>query len=229
MRATIDWSYRLLPPPEQRLFARLGIFRGSWTIESASAVCAFGELPADAVLDQLAQLVDKSLVLGGAHAGSNRYDFLTVTRDYAREVLGASGDAPQAQRQLVTYVRELAGRVAADAARRPTSAWFAAIAAEAENVRAVLGWALAERNDVASGCAIAADLWPFWDAAGTSRDAVGVARACAGGAGRAAAAGSADCTRVGGGTAHPQPRSRARRRAEPPRASTIRPSAAQQR
>src|SRR5439155_7879518 len=55
LRATIEWSYDLLDPDEQRLFARLSVFTGGWTLEAAEAVCG-------AELDQLQSLVDKSLV-----------------------------------------------------------------------------------------------------------------------------------------------------------------------
>src|SRR6266851_208458 len=60
LRATIDWSYELLSDGEQRLFRRLAVFTGGWTLEAADAVC--GEARHD-VLDLLASLVDKSLVL----------------------------------------------------------------------------------------------------------------------------------------------------------------------
>ena len=38
LRATIDWSYTLLAPAEQRLFARLAVFAGGWTVAAATAV-----------------------------------------------------------------------------------------------------------------------------------------------------------------------------------------------
>ena len=39
LRDTLRWSYDLLPPAEQRLFARLGVFAGGWTARAADAVC----------------------------------------------------------------------------------------------------------------------------------------------------------------------------------------------
>jgi predicted ATPase len=57
LRATVDWSYRLLAPDVQRFFAQLCVFRGGWTVEAAEAVC---EEPLR--LDLLAQLRECSLV-----------------------------------------------------------------------------------------------------------------------------------------------------------------------
>src|SRR5204862_2787960 len=55
LRATIAWSYDLLPGDEQRLFARLSVFAGGCTVEAAEAVCA-------ADLDVTQSVVDKSLI-----------------------------------------------------------------------------------------------------------------------------------------------------------------------
>ena len=55
LRATIEWSYELLSPDEQQLFARLSVFVGGCTLVAAEQV-------ADADLDTLQSLVDKSLV-----------------------------------------------------------------------------------------------------------------------------------------------------------------------
>ena len=65
LRATIDWSYQLLEPAEQRLFARLGVFVGGWTLEAAEAICAAPGAEAPAVLDGLD-------AAGGAAAGAAR-------------------------------------------------------------------------------------------------------------------------------------------------------------
>jgi len=73
LRDTLEWSHELLSEDEQRLFARLGVFVGGFTLEAAEAVC-------EADLDVLASLVDKSLV---RHDGG-RYSLLETIRAYAR-------------------------------------------------------------------------------------------------------------------------------------------------
>jgi len=62
LRVLIDWSYDLLPPEERALLARLSIFSGGWTLESAGAVCSSADLDAAGVFDGCLSLVSKSLV-----------------------------------------------------------------------------------------------------------------------------------------------------------------------
>ena len=62
MRATLDWSYGLLSPEnEKTLLARLSVFAGGWTLAAAEAVCAGGGIAEDGVFDLLASLIEKSL------------------------------------------------------------------------------------------------------------------------------------------------------------------------
>ena len=76
LRDTLDWSFELLEPDEQRLFARLGVFAGGFTLESAEAVCA-------ATLDDVASLVDNSLV----RRVGERFTMLETILEYARQKL----------------------------------------------------------------------------------------------------------------------------------------------
>jgi predicted ATPase/class 3 adenylate cyclase len=81
LEATIAWSYNLLGPHEQRLFARLGVFAGGWTIDAAEAIC-------DATVDGLAGLVDASLV----RRLDGRFAMLETIREFATDRLGESAD-----------------------------------------------------------------------------------------------------------------------------------------
>ena len=100
----MDWSYDLLSEPERRLFNRLSVFAGGWTLEAAEAVCAGEGIEREEVLDLLLQLVRKSLVV--AHEGSDgaeRYRLLETLRQYARERLLAGGEEETLRRQHATY------------------------------------------------------------------------------------------------------------------------------
>ena len=104
LRALIDWSHDLLTEPEKILLRRLSVFAGGWTLESAEAVCAGGELAEADVLDLLTQLVDRSLV--AMDADGSRYRLLESVRAYAREKLDASGEgASLRSRHLESVVR----------------------------------------------------------------------------------------------------------------------------
>jgi predicted ATPase/class 3 adenylate cyclase len=103
LRALIDWSFDLLDDDERTLFGRVAVFAGGFTLEAAEAVGAGGDIAAPDVLDILARLVEKSLVV--IEAGGERYRMLETVRQYAQEKLDASGEADATRiRHLDCYV-----------------------------------------------------------------------------------------------------------------------------
>jgi predicted ATPase/DNA-binding SARP family transcriptional activator len=91
--ASIDWSHGLLAECEQRLFRRLSVFSGGWTLEAAEMVCAGNGLEPFEILEFLAQLVNKSLVDVLANVnGAPRYRMLETIRQYAHEKLAETGE-----------------------------------------------------------------------------------------------------------------------------------------
>jgi predicted ATPase len=101
MRASLDWSYRLLSKDEKKLLRSLSVFRGGWTLDAIGAVCAAQE-KADIGLSQklLKPLVDKSLVI---FQEDKRYHMLETTRQYAGEKLKKSGKAEILKRRHAEY------------------------------------------------------------------------------------------------------------------------------
>ena len=104
LRATIDWSYDLLSPAEQKLFRRLSVFVGGCNLEGVEAVCyTKSDLEVD-LLDVMASFVDKSLLQQFEQAnGESRFSMLETIREYALEKLEASGEAEQMQRHHAAY------------------------------------------------------------------------------------------------------------------------------
>ena len=91
LRGAIAWSHDLLDEPERRLFARLSVFSGGWTLESAEAVCDPEALGLDA-LEGLTSLVDKSLVRRAESAeGPPRFSMLETIREFGQEQLEEPG------------------------------------------------------------------------------------------------------------------------------------------
>ena len=122
LRATIDWSYGLLPPSEQRLFGRLGVFVGSWTLEAAEAVCNLDD-DID-VFEGILSLAEKSL-LRRSGEDETRFTMLETLREYAGEVLHGSGEEGAMRRRHLEYIL---GRLALarSGLRGPKQAqWFA--------------------------------------------------------------------------------------------------------
>jgi predicted ATPase len=85
LAAAIDWSYRLLAPAEQRLFARMSAFAGGADLAAVHTVCGEPGTSTSTSLDHLAALVDKSMVVAVEQAGTTRYRMLETLRAYARE------------------------------------------------------------------------------------------------------------------------------------------------
>ncbi|MFB4277166.1 MULTISPECIES: ATP-binding protein [unclassified Nonomuraea] len=124
LRATVDWSYRLLSPQERLLLRRTAAFRSSWTLDLAEWVCSGPGLAEEEVLPRLCDLVDKSLVaLDGEVAGQARYRLLETVREYALEQLVESGEEAELRRRHLTALARLSGRVREALAPGARTSW----------------------------------------------------------------------------------------------------------
>jgi predicted ATPase/DNA-binding SARP family transcriptional activator len=150
MRATIGWSYDLLPEEEQALFRRLAVFAGSFDLDAAEAVCG-------AELDDLQSLIDKSLL---RQQQEDRFFLLELTREYALEQLHAAGETEQARRRHADWFLELAREAEGHLRSADQSRWFSRLEADSDNLRAALAWC--SERDPARVCELAAMLWLPW-------------------------------------------------------------------
>jgi predicted ATPase/DNA-binding SARP family transcriptional activator len=162
LRSTIDWSYRLLTPSEQALFARLAVFVGGATLEAIEMVCG-GEAPPEAVLDGLEALVAKNLLRHDKlELGEPRFRMLATLREYALERLAASGEAEALRRRHAQYYLACAERAARQVWAGPNQrAALDQLANGHDNARAALSWAL-EGGDARMGLRLAAAYGWFW-------------------------------------------------------------------
>ncbi len=156
MRATLDWSYDLLSPPEHRLFLRLAIFAGTFALDAAATVCGEGVEPA-AILELLLGLVRKSLVVDEGGTGE-QFALLDLTRAYGAEKLAEAGERDGIARRHAEYFADLAELAGRSYVGAPTHAWFAFAGRNVANYRAALEWSLAARNDVVLGGRLAGAL-----------------------------------------------------------------------
>jgi tetratricopeptide (TPR) repeat protein len=164
LRAALQWSHDLLTDTEQCLLRRLAVFEGGCTLVAAERVCAGGLVPADAVLDVLGRLVDKSLVQVDRGTGRSRYRLLDTVRQLAVERLRRAGETGDLRDAHSAFFRELAaehdpGRSATTIAQYPQL-----LDIEHGNLRAALAHSLEVAPDDA--LALAVSLWRFWMARG---------------------------------------------------------------
>lgn len=163
LRATLDWSFELLPEPERVILRRLAVFADGFTLEAVSAVVAGADLtPADAI-EGVANLIAKSLVASeteGTTAG--RYRLLDTTRIYAQEKLDESGEREWLLRRHAEYYRDLFERAESEWDVRPTAEWLANYASKIADLRAALGWAFSAGGDAAIGVVLATAAVPLW-------------------------------------------------------------------
>ena len=160
LRATIDWGYELLTPAEQKLFRRLGVFSGGWTLESAEAVCDAREDLGLDVFEGISSLVDKSFVRPmESPYPEPRFTMLTTLREYAFERLNAEHEAPEAQKAHAAYCLVLAEEATAETSSQPS--WLTLIDVEYSNIRTALDY-LVETRESLWALRLFTALLPFW-------------------------------------------------------------------
>jgi predicted ATPase/DNA-binding SARP family transcriptional activator len=165
LRATIQWSYDLLPEPEQALFRALAVFAGGWTLDAAQAVV--GGRWSDHLLFRL---VDKSLVVADFAASPTRYRYLDTIRAFAQEQLDAHGEAGAARRQHLGYYAALAARVEAEQFGPREPDFLKQVDDEIDNVRAALQAGLELPEAAAPALGLASNLLRYWTVRGTWRE-----------------------------------------------------------
>src|SRR5438105_6129964 len=162
LRATLDWSYQLLPELERVVLRRLAIFAGGFTLQAASAVAAIGEIAGSDIVDCAANLVAKSLVAADLGGATTWYRLLETTRAYALEKLTQSGEFDQVARRHAEYYRDLFERAEVELQTRPASEWLAAYGRRIDNLRAALDWAFSPGGDASIGVAVTAAAVALW-------------------------------------------------------------------
>jgi predicted ATPase/DNA-binding winged helix-turn-helix (wHTH) protein len=168
LRATLDWSYELLPEAEQCLLRRLSIFAAGFTLEAANAVMSGQGHTASALLEQIANLVAKSLVTLDGSAPAGRWRLLETTRAYALGLLAESGETEQTARRCAEFFRDLVGPAMHGSQVLPTAEDMARYGHEIDNVRAALDWSFSPAGDAAIGVVLTAVLHRIARSAPTS-------------------------------------------------------------
>jgi predicted ATPase/DNA-binding SARP family transcriptional activator len=171
LRATVDWSVRLLASEERDAFAALAVFAGGATVDAAERITR-------APLDVLEALIDKSLVV----RRGDRLVMLETIRQYAAELLLRRPDAEELHRRHLQLLVELAEAADAALGGPDERFWLARVDSEQDNVRAILRWAL-EIADYEGATRLASALAGYWRIRGYGREGLPWLQAALAGAG----------------------------------------------
>jgi predicted ATPase len=162
LRAAMDWSYELLDPVERRVLRRLSVFLGRWTLDAAEAVCPGAGVETAQVLDAVARLVAKSLVVVVEGAPENRYRLLETVRDYGRQRLRDAGEVDQTRTAHRDWYGSLVESGAAHArGGREQARWLARLELEHDDIQAALEWSWSAGDATAGLRMVIAVAW-FW-------------------------------------------------------------------
>ena len=146
LQAVLDWSYNLLGTGQRRLFDRLSVFAGGFTLAAAEAVCTGFGVVRTHVVDLLTDLVDASMVTAGPTTGETRYSQLEMLRQYGRHHLNDGG---KAEAFRLAHARYFAAQVArADRGLRgpDEERWVGIVDRDLDNLRSAQRWAVERRN-----------------------------------------------------------------------------------
>jgi predicted ATPase/DNA-binding CsgD family transcriptional regulator len=160
LKDTLDWSHQLLSEPEQRLFRRLGVFRGPFSLRAAEAICADDRLPAEEILDLLSLLIDQSLVQVVESPSLPRYRLLGTLRRYAHQKLQTSGELEATVARHAEHYHEMGARARIGLAGPDQLMWVEGLALDHDNIADALRWLFAHAPVRAAELASA--LWPFY-------------------------------------------------------------------
>ncbi|MDT9698111.1 LuxR C-terminal-related transcriptional regulator [Streptomyces sp. P17] len=167
LRSAVDWSHDLCTPQEQLVWAWLSVFVGGFDLAAAEAVCGGEGLGATAVLDAVAGLVDKSVLVREERGGQVRYRLLVSLRHYGLEKLEDIGEVTVTRRRHRDYFARLAAEY--------EQAWFGPdqvavtdrLRLDQDDFRAALDFCLTTPGGAQHGLRLAATLWFHWVAGGT--------------------------------------------------------------
>ncbi|MFV9454011.1 protein kinase domain-containing protein [Rhodococcus sp. NM-2] len=158
LRMCIDWSYDLCTPAEQRMWAQLSVFAGSFELEAAEQVCDGDDV--DDLLDTVTFLVDKSILTREESGSAVRFRMLETVRAYGREKAQENGDYIALRRRHRDWCERLAVEAETEWISSRQLALISRLGREQPNIREALDFCVSDSP--ATGLRIAAALYPFW-------------------------------------------------------------------
>ena len=162
LHGAISWSYDLLPDEEQKLFARLSVFSGGFTLEAAESIFA-RTITNKSIADLIASLLDKSLlqrILVRDALREPRFTMLVTIQQYGLDRIRRMNEEAQVRNWHLAYFVDLAEQAEPNLRAFDMVMWLDRLEAELDNIRAALGWA--QENNVEAQLRLASALPWFW-------------------------------------------------------------------
>ncbi|HVE27167.1 MAG TPA: AAA family ATPase, partial [Sporichthya sp.] len=161
IEATMAWSFELCSEPEQALWARASVFAGSFDLDAAVGVCADEQLPADAVLDHVAALVDKSILLSEESEGHVRFRMLETVRQFGLARLTPDQLRAGRSRHCAWYA-DLTGRLAQEWFGPDQPEWRGRMRREHANLRTALEFGVSDPSAGDTALRLIGVPWFLW-------------------------------------------------------------------
>ncbi len=162
LHACIGWSYDLCTSAEQLLWARLTVFAGVVELDAAEGVCAGDGLAAEDILDLVASLVDKSILVRAPDDVATRYRMLETIREFGAERLAETGQEAELRRRHRDWYERLVRDAEADLISPRQVDWQARLHREIPNTRAALTFGLTEPGEADVSVRMATALHAYW-------------------------------------------------------------------
>ncbi|MCE7985024.1 MAG: DUF4062 domain-containing protein [Caldilinea sp. CFX5] len=163
LRNTIAWSYDLLDAQAQRLFRRLAVFAGGWTLTAATAINGEAQCTEVEMLDALALLVDNNLIRQkNGDDGEPRFTMLSTIDDYASELLAISGEMETVRERHALFFLQMAETAEPNWTGNGRKRWVTQLALEHDNLLAALAWSQESAVSPALGLRLAGALGWYW-------------------------------------------------------------------
>jgi predicted ATPase/DNA-binding CsgD family transcriptional regulator len=171
LRALIDWSYDLCTRQEKQVWSRTSVFSGSFDLDAAEYVCQGDGLESDDVLQVVAALVDKSVLLREESEGAVRFRLLETVREYGQDKLVETGEHAEIRRRHRDWYAGLVDRCDAEFIGPHQVEWVGRLRDEHANLRVALDYCATEPGEARVGLRMATQLDDYWGIRGFHTEA----------------------------------------------------------
>jgi predicted ATPase/DNA-binding XRE family transcriptional regulator len=160
IRDTVAWSHDLLEIQAQKLFRRLSVFVGGWSLDDAADICGSAAEIGD-VLEGMSALVDQSLIVVDRNNREARYDMLDVVKEYGARRLLDAHEGEEIARQHALHYLKLAEDAEPNLVRVGHEIWFERLHVQRGNLRSGMAWTIASGEAVLA-LRYTVALWRYW-------------------------------------------------------------------